>query len=291
VVPNIALLLFVPGENRNRAPLFAKQLFIRPTYCAIQRSAKAVTRSLQEQRSLKLARCFSKNVLTDAIFARFAPPTFAGEDQVGHDKLRKKKNQQIQKSLGGPPCYNFVCSRTQRHVEAEVAMIGDLQSTVKPINRSLLYVTELLHRIQNEYMNAISFTSMVATRSATPEAKAALSQVVDHLHALAKAHRILRPPSPGELVDLTAELTQLCRAIVSRDLDQRGITMHLTVAGSLLLDSDQCWRANLILTELITNASRHAFDARGGRIFGRCHDRMRMDRMPSKRRRLSGSDT
>ena len=86
-------------------------------------------------------------------------------------------------------------------------MIGDLQSTVKPIDRSLIYVTELLHRIQNEYMNAISFTSMVATRSRSPEAKAALSQVVDHLHALAKAHRILRPPSRGGLVDLTAELT------------------------------------------------------------------------------------
>ena len=53
---------------------------------------------------------------------------------------------------------------------------------------------------------------------------------------------------------------------MSRDLDQRAITLHLTVPGFLLLGSVRCWRANLILTELITNASRHAFDTQGGRI-------------------------
>ena len=37
------------------------------------------------------------------------------------------------------------------------------QSTVEPTDRSLVYVTELLHRVQNEYTKAISFASMVAT--------------------------------------------------------------------------------------------------------------------------------
>jgi two-component sensor histidine kinase len=145
-------------------------------------------------------------------------------------------------------------------------MIGGSRSTVEPIDRSLLYVTELLHRVQNEYTKAISFASMMATQSPNPEAKAALCQVIDHLHALAKVHRTLRPPLSGQLVDFTADLEQLCRTLASAGLDKRGIALHLTVSGSVLLDGARCWRANLILSELITNASRHAFVTRGGRI-------------------------
>jgi len=145
-------------------------------------------------------------------------------------------------------------------------MIGCSQSTVMPIDHSLLYVTEFLHRVQNEYTKAISFASMMATRSPNPETKAALCQVIDHLHALAKGHHTLRPPVPGQLVDFTADLTQLCRNLTSAGLDQRGIALHLTVCGPVLLDGERCWRANLILSELITNASRHAFGKRGGRI-------------------------
>ena len=170
-------------------------------------------------------------------------------------------------------------------------MIGCSQSTVKPIDRSLLYVTELLHRVQNEYTKAISFASMMATRSPNPEAKAALCQVIDHLHAFGQRASCAKATLPGQLVDFTADLTRLCRTLVSAGLDQRGIALHLRVSGSVLLDSVRCLRANLILSELITNASRHAFRTRGGPHFDRCHDGVWMDRMPSKRRQQFGSDT
>jgi two-component sensor histidine kinase len=140
------------------------------------------------------------------------------------------------------------------------------QSTAKPIDRSLVYIAELLHRVQNEYTKAISFASLMASRSPNPEAKAALCQVIDHLHASAKAYRALRPPVSGELVDFAANVTTLCQTMASAGFDQRGIALDLTVQGSVLLESLQCWRANLILSELITNASRHAFGTRGGRI-------------------------
>ena len=139
-------------------------------------------------------------------------------------------------------------------------------ATVEAADHSLLYVTELLHRVQNEHTKTISFVSMMETRSANPEAKTALNQVIKHLHASANAHDILRPPVPGVLVDFTSNLVRLCRAISSASLEQSGITLDLTVSGSVLLDSGRCWRASLILSELITNAQRHAFGPRGGRI-------------------------
>lgn len=145
-------------------------------------------------------------------------------------------------------------------------MTGRSLAKVEAIDDSLLYVTELLHRVQNEYTKAISFVSMVERRSVNPETKTALTQVMKHLHASSKAHHALRPPVPGMLVDFTSDLVQLCRAMVSTGLEQRGITLDLMVSGSVLLDSARCWRASLILAELITNAQRHAFGTRGGNI-------------------------
>jgi two-component sensor histidine kinase len=144
--------------------------------------------------------------------------------------------------------------------------MGCRKSRAPPIDRSMLYVAEFLHRVQNEYTTAISLASTMALRSVNPEAKAALTQMIDHLLASAKAHRLLLPRSPGGLVDFTSDVTRLCRIAVSSVLDQRGITLHLKIPEPVLLDSLKSWRANLILSELITNASRHAFESRGDRI-------------------------
>jgi two-component sensor histidine kinase len=138
------------------------------------------------------------------------------------------------------------------------SMVGE------PIERSLLYVTELLHRVQNDYTRAISLASTMELRSS--EAKDALRQIVDHLLASAKAYDLLWPRPPGELVDFAAEVSGLCRAMASSILDQNGISLNLSVSAPILLDGFRCWRANLILSELITNAARHAFNARGGNI-------------------------
>jgi two-component sensor histidine kinase len=144
--------------------------------------------------------------------------------------------------------------------------MGFRKSRALPIDRSMVYVAEFLHRVQNEYTTVISLASTMALRSVNPEAKAALSQIIDHLLASAKAHRLLLPRSPARLVDFTSDVTMLCRIAVSSALDQRGITLHLKIPEPILLDSLKSWRATLILSELITNASRHAFDSRGDRI-------------------------
>ena len=52
-------------------------------------------------------------------------------------------------------------------------MVVCSQSTIKPTCRSSLYVTELLHRVQNQYTKAISFASMIEMRSPIPRQKLA----------------------------------------------------------------------------------------------------------------------
>jgi two-component sensor histidine kinase len=68
------------------------------------------------------------------------------------------------------------------------------------------------------------------------------------------------------VVDLNANLTQLCHAMTSFDFAERGIELHLAITEPVLLDAKRCWQAELVISELITNALRHAFASRGGRI-------------------------
>ena len=145
-------------------------------------------------------------------------------------------------------------------------MIGDLKFEAEQADRSLLYVAELLHRVHNEYTKTIAFASTVALRSADLETKGALSQIIEHLYASAKVYRILSPPAAGQLVDFTANLTKMCRMMACSGLNERAIELHLSISDSIVLDSLRAWRANLVLSELITNASRHAFGAKGGKI-------------------------
>ncbi|HTC04007.1 MAG TPA: sensor histidine kinase [Xanthobacteraceae bacterium] len=140
------------------------------------------------------------------------------------------------------------------------------QPSDRAADRPILYVTEFLHRVHNEYTCAISLATRLAARSSNEETKAALAQVIDQLYALASAHEILRPPLTTALVDLSANMTQLCRAMTSSSLAQRGIELNLAITDPVLLDAKRCWRAELIISELITNASRHAFVSQAGRI-------------------------
>jgi len=136
-----------------------------------------------------------------------------------------------------------------------------------PADESFLHVTELLHRTHNEYARAISFASMVAASSSNQETKAALAEVISNLDTIAEAHLVLRPPLVEGLVDFADNLTRLCGATAtSFEMKRRGITLLLVVAEPVFLDAARCWRANLIVFELVYNAFRHAFGPRAGCI-------------------------
>ena len=66
-------------------------------------------------------------------------------------------------------------------------------------------------------------------------------------------------------MDAAAYLRQLCLAISRSKLDFKNIKLVL-VDRPLMINSESCWRLGVIVSELITNAARHAFHERGGTI-------------------------
>jgi two-component sensor histidine kinase len=154
----------------------------------------------------------------------------------------------------------------QRHAMADWVITMSSQSDVLAADRPYLYVAEFLHRVHNEYTCAISLVTRLAARSSHEETKTALAQIINRLHALAASHQMLRPPSTTAPADLSANLAQLCYAMTSSGLAERDIELHLTVTEPVMLDAERCWRAELIVSEFITNASRHAFTSQAGHI-------------------------
>jgi two-component sensor histidine kinase len=150
----------------------------------------------------------------------------------------------------------------QRRAMADWVITMSSQSGVHAADRPYLYLAEFLHRVHNEYTCAISLANRLAASSAHEETKTVLAQIINRLHALAASHQMLRPPLMTASADLSANLIQLCHAMTLSGLADRDIELHLAVTEPVMLDAKRCWRAELIISELITNASRHAFTPR-----------------------------
>jgi two-component sensor histidine kinase len=111
----------------------------------------------------------------------------------------------------------------------------------------------------------IALISRAAARSREETVKSALDGVRDILFDHARIHHALQIPDHSTLIDASAYIRVLCHCIQRAKLDARGIQLTL-VATPLQMHSERCWRLGLILSELIENSVRHAFNGRSGSI-------------------------
>jgi two-component sensor histidine kinase len=135
----------------------------------------------------------------------------------------------------------------------------------RSLSDAQLLLREYSHRINNEFASAIGVISIAAARSPNDQAKAALSAVRDQLQNFAQVHHALQMPAHSTSIDAGAYLRRICQAISRSKLDARGIEL-LLMERPFQMDSERCWRLGLIVSELITNAVRHAFHSGGGAI-------------------------
>jgi two-component sensor histidine kinase len=145
------------------------------------------------------------------------------------------------------------------------AVVSETTSSKRRNSEQRLLVGEPTHRINNEFAAAIAVVSLAAARSPNGEVKSALAEVEWCLHSYAQVNRCLQIPSQDPVIDASAQLQRLCQSISRARLDCRGI--ELQFAGRpLQMNSERCWRLSMIISELVTNAARHAFGDRGGKI-------------------------
>jgi two-component sensor histidine kinase len=128
-----------------------------------------------------------------------------------------------------------------------------------------LLVRELTHRINNEFASMIGLVSLAAARSTGDEVKSALDGVKALLYNHACVYRSLQMPTYSTVMGVSDYIRVLCQSIKRAKLDDRNIELTL-VEHPLQMRSERCWRLGMIISELIANSARHAFDGRSGAI-------------------------
>jgi two-component sensor histidine kinase len=136
-----------------------------------------------------------------------------------------------------------------------------------------LLLAEIVHRVSNEFAAAAALLTLAGRRSAHPDAVNALEDAGQRLAVFGEVHRHLIRPPFRYLEDAAPGLRGLCGCLVRTRLEPAGVRLVFK-EQSVWLTSDHCWRLRMIVSELVTNAAKHAFrDADGTVTVTLCPDR------------------
>lgn len=141
----------------------------------------------------------------------------------------------------------------------------DIRLCREPAAGEHLLLQELTHRIKNELASTIGFIGCTSARSHNEEVKTALNSVIQHISDSALVYRALQMPGVDGPIDAANYLRELCRSISRAKLQHRAIELAF-LESPLELSGARCWRLGMIVSELISNASRHAFGGDVGKI-------------------------
>jgi len=124
-----------------------------------------------------------------------------------------------------------------------------------------LQIREIDHRAKNSLQLAASMLLLQARTRSGAAAGEALERAVERLHALAEIHRASYQAQEFDEIPIRAWIGNLCHGLIF----DAGVELDISCP-------DRCWPfrvaapAGLFLGEAVTNACKHAFPARRGRI-------------------------
>jgi two-component sensor histidine kinase len=125
-------------------------------------------------------------------------------------------------------------------------------------------VNEINHRVKNSLQLVASLFTLQASASSDPVLTQSLQEAIGRVTAVARIHeRLYRSPDILK-IDLAAYLADICK-------DLSGLSphheIHYEAPERILISTDRAVRVALLVTELVTNATKHAYQAGGqGRI-------------------------
>ncbi|HEV7353460.1 MAG TPA: histidine kinase dimerization/phosphoacceptor domain -containing protein [Brevundimonas sp.] len=125
---------------------------------------------------------------------------------------------------------------------------------------------EVHHRVKNNLQIISSLLSMQQRALEDPAAKAALADTRQRISALALIYRTLYQSNDIRQADLREFLTDLVGQLIASESGRGPVVTSLVEADSLVADPDKLAPLALWLVEAVSNAQKHAFAGRGGRL-------------------------
>jgi two-component sensor histidine kinase len=129
---------------------------------------------------------------------------------------------------------------------------------------SSLLLHELAHRTANDLTVACAEVRLAGRHVSPGVSRDRLSTTVGRLQSLAAIQRLLLPPRSPE-IDLADSLLQLCHYQAHARFVELGACVRCRVVDARV-PSASGWSLLVIVSELLTNTARHAFDLPGGMV-------------------------
>jgi len=155
--------------------------------------------------------------------------------------------------------------------DALMLMASRIEAREEDLRDSLaqkdVLLKEIHHRVKNNLQIVSSLLNIHGSRIAGAGELQALEDIKTRVRALALVHRYLYEGDDVRLVGLRSFLTELCSTLV-RSLSDRNRRVRLEIdLPELAVLSDRAVPIALFVTEVMTNALKHAFPGtRSGRI-------------------------
>ena len=121
-------------------------------------------------------------------------------------------------------------------------------------------VDEVHHRVANSLQLVSSFVSLQAAQAGDSAAATALAETQRRIQAITQVHRRLYTSQGAQVIELGAYLESLLDA-VRKSLEDINSAVRLTLSAEpVTVKPDQAVSIGVLVTELISNAAKYAFE-------------------------------
>ncbi|MCS3726654.1 sensor histidine kinase [Bradyrhizobium betae] len=128
-----------------------------------------------------------------------------------------------------------------------------------------LVLRESHHRMKNTLTLLGASVRRDFTRAGIRDVSVVMDRFERRLVAFGRLYQLLSDSDDVSAVDVEAFFESLCGAISEAVLEPAGIRCEAAIESGTL-SASQCHRLALMLTELVTNAAKHAFPTRNGAL-------------------------
>ncbi len=153
-----------------------------------------------------------------------------------------------------------VVLRSERRVIGVLRDVTERRERENALREALIaremLIREADHRIKNSLQMVISLLTIQRQRIESADAADAVNSAIARVEAIAEAHYALQQSRDLRLVDFGKMLRDLCGKLEKL---RTASDIHCTLDGDLTLSADLAIPCALMISEMLTNALRHAY--------------------------------